>query len=456
MKITFIADTHHYSKTLGTTGKAYELRSGSDQKCLAETGDIIDAAFKQIAESDTDAVFILGDVSNDGEMVSHIEFREKLYALKESKPVYIITATHDWCCDQNPRRFEGDTVSNDVEVMKSEDLPEFYKDFGPEQAIDKFITKIGTVCYTVQLDEKVRVLCLNDDKNENDHAGFTEDCWQWIEKQIAKATEDGCVLIGAEHHLLIPHVSPLIAVGSVCVADRDYVASRFADAGLKYMFVGHSHMQSTAKYTSEDGNTITEVNVGSLCGYPAPIVEVTVNDDGTLTYDVDHLKTFVLNGKEIDALPFLAKHATDLVNRVLECKTKEEFAEKLSALQLSGGKLSAYWVIAKPILHKLDTALAYDVYKLMKRLGLAKYIPKSAAERYHYKPLKEFINEVLLSVFDGALDAKERESDYYALVIGVILGLSQLKRDNEFTEKLIEMFDNLLTGGEINNQHATI
>ena len=456
MKITFIADTHHYSKTLGTTGKAYELRSGSDQKCLAETGEIIDAAFKQIAESDTEAVIILGDVSNDGEMVSHTEFREKLYELKKSKPVYIITATHDWCCDQNPRRFDGDTVSNDVEVMKSEDLPEFYKDFGPEQAIDKFITKIGTVCYTVQLGDKVRVLCLNDDKNEDDHAGFTEDCWLWIEKQIRKAAEDGCVLIGAEHHLLMPHISPLIAVGSVCVANREYVASRFADAGLKYMFVGHSHMQSTAKFKSENGNTITEVNVGSLCGYPAPIVNVTVNDNDTLTYDVDHLKTFVLNGKEIEAMPFLAKHATDLINRVLECKTKEEFAEKLSALQLSGGKLSAYWVIAKPILHKLDTALAYDVYKLMRRLGLAKYIPKSAAERYHYKPLKEFIDEVLLMVFDGALDAKERESDYYALVIGVMLGLSQLKKDSDFTQKLIEMFDNVLTGGEINNQHATI
>ena len=456
MKITFIADTHHYSKTLGTTGKAYELRSGSDQKCLAETGEIIDAAFQQIAESDTDAVFILGDVSNDGEMVSHIEFREKLYELKKSKPVFVITATHDWCCDGNPRCFDGDTVSNDVEVIRSDELPEFYKDFGPAQAIDSFITKIGTVCYTVQPGKKVRVLCLNDDKNENDHAGFTEDCWQWIERQIENAKKDGCLLIGAEHHLLMPHVSPLIAIGSVCVADKEYVASRFADAGLRYMFVGHSHMQSTAKFTSEKGNTITEVNVGSLCGYPAPIVNVTVNDNETITYDVDHLKTFVLNGRETEAMPFLAKHATDLINRVLECKTKEEFSEKLSALQLSGSKLSAYWIVAKPVLHKLNTMLAYDVYKLLRSFGLAKYIPKSAAERYHYKPLKEFINEILLSVFDGVLDPKERESDYYALVIGVILGLSQLKKDAEFTKKLISMFDNLLTGGEINNQHATI
>ena len=40
MKLTFIADLHHYSETLGTNGRAYELRSGSDQKCLGETGAI--------------------------------------------------------------------------------------------------------------------------------------------------------------------------------------------------------------------------------------------------------------------------------------------------------------------------------------------------------------------------------------------------------------------------------
>ena len=52
MKLTFIADTHHYSKTLGTTGKAYELRSGSDQKCLAETSEIINSAFEQSGRHD--------------------------------------------------------------------------------------------------------------------------------------------------------------------------------------------------------------------------------------------------------------------------------------------------------------------------------------------------------------------------------------------------------------------
>ena len=144
LKLTFIADTHHYSKTLGTDGRQYELRSGSDQKCLAETGAIIDAAFEQIANSDTDFVLIAGDVTNDGEMVSHREFRDKLYKLSERKKVYLITATHDWCNDLNPRRYAGDGVYNDVSTMAAKELPVFYEDFGPKDAISKFITHIGT------------------------------------------------------------------------------------------------------------------------------------------------------------------------------------------------------------------------------------------------------------------------------------------------------------------------
>lgn len=456
MKITFIADTHYYSKSLGVSGRAYELRSGSDQKCLGETQEIIDSAFEKIAQSDADAVVILGDLSNDGERVSHEEFRQKLYALQESKDVYIITATHDWCCDENPRRFVGDEVFGDVEVMKSDELYDFYKDFGPKRAIDSFVTKIGTLCYTVELFNGVRLLLLNDDKNENDHASYAEDCWQWIEKQIENAKSDNCLLIGAQHHLLFPHFSALIEGGSTCVENREYVASRFADAGLKYMFVGHSHIQSTTKFTSPNGNEITQVNVASLVGYPAPIVNVEVNGDNTLTYNVEHLEQFSLGSKRIDAQRYLAKHASDIIFSILECKSKKDFEQRLIALGLDGKRLSHIWFLARHLLSKLNTCFVWDVYKMLKRLGLAKNISKSDALEYRYKPLKELIGEIWLSVLDGALVAHERESSYYRVVYGALSVLPMIFKNNDDMKELLNTVDIILTGGEINNQHATI
>lgn len=456
MKITFIADTHHYSKTLGITGEAYDLRQGSDQKCLAETSEIIDSAFEQIADSDTEALFILGDVSNDGEMVSHIEFREKLYTLKKKKPVYIITATHDWCCDENPRRFEGSKTYHDVPVMKSKDLPEFYKDFGPEQAVDSFITKIGTICYTIELNEKVRVLCLNDDKNEDNHAGFTEDCFAWIEKQITDAKNNGYLIIGIMHHLIMPHSSPLICVGSVCVADREKVASRLADAGLRYMLVGHSHIQATDSFTSPSGNTITEINVGSLCGYPAPIVNVTTNDNNTISYEVDHLKKIDFNGHSVDAEWFLKKHTSQILNRVLECRTADDFEKRLGALGIRFNKPKFVFALLKPIIVKLDTALVGDAYRLLKKLGLAKNISRDEIKPYYYISLKEMINEIWLNLLDGQQCTYNRNSTYYKLVMAVMTIPSRLMPKNEDMKELVHFADYILTGGEINNQKATI
>ena len=84
-KAAFLADIHYYSPKLGTTGRAYELRSGSDQKCLAESGAVVDAAFDILANSDADCVCIAGDLTNNGERCSHDEMIARMAALNRSK-----------------------------------------------------------------------------------------------------------------------------------------------------------------------------------------------------------------------------------------------------------------------------------------------------------------------------------------------------------------------------------
>lgn len=453
-RFTVIADTHHYSKTLGTTGKAYELRSGSDQKCLAETGALLDAAFAKIAASDTQAVLIAGDLTNDGERICHEEFREKLYRLREKKPVYVITATHDWCCDENPRRYSGDQVSHDVPVMSSHELRDFYRDFGPDAAEAEFVTHLGTSSYVVRLSENIKLLALNDDQNGKGRAGFKEDHFRWIEEQIKKAREENCVMIGMEHHLLIAHVNPLLTGGGTCVGDREEVAARLVDAGLKYMFVGHSHIQHTDHFVSPAGNKITEVNVGSLVGYPAPIVNVTVNQDGTLRYQVDHLEEFTWNGQTVPALPYLREHALALVHRVLESSDKNDFAEKLTALQLNGEKMKKFYPIIRPVLRYLRKV---TVWKLYKRIRFkAKNIDRALIERHRDEKVMDYVDDMFLAFFDGTLTPHAPDSDYYLLVMSFVGALRGIAPENDTINKLYATCETLLTGGEYNNQQSAI
>ena len=435
-RFVFIADTHHFSRTLSDGGEAYAYRSESDQKCLEETGEIIDAAFEKILEDPPAAVMIAGDLSDDGERICHEEFREKLRELQKHVPVYVITATHDWCCDENPRRFTGSEVTNDVETVPHEELSEFYREFGLDRAISSYKTHLGIYSYVAQIADGVRLLALNDDQNGKGRAGYTPDHMAWVEEQIRKAKEDGQLMIGMEHHLLIAHIHPFITSGH-CVGDREEVAAKLADAGLRYMFVGHSHIQRIDTFVSPSGNPITEVNIGSLCGYPAPIVNVTVTDDNRLHIVTEHLESF--EGAD-DAQEFLKAHAVQMIDLPLKgiLVSREEFGKRLDALGANGKKISALRPIAKPIAKLLLESDVMSFYKKVNRLTFGKILRKEDAEELADMKVIDIVHNVLLSFLDGGMNRVERDSAYYRLVTGTISIPSRIMKNNSLFRKLNE------------------
>lgn len=99
-----VTDTHYYDSSFKASGPAYEARSRTDQKCVAETPAIIDSGFAQLLEDkETDTILIPGDLVYRGEYQSHVGFRDRLYKLKEQgKKIYLITARHDYCEDGEP------------------------------------------------------------------------------------------------------------------------------------------------------------------------------------------------------------------------------------------------------------------------------------------------------------------------------------------------------------------
>ena len=96
LTVTVITDTHYYSKKLGSTGEAYELANNKSGVLLAESREMLEAAFSQIAKDQrTDIVLLSGDTTSNGDYDSHHEFIEMLRDLKaKGKRVYVLTATH--------------------------------------------------------------------------------------------------------------------------------------------------------------------------------------------------------------------------------------------------------------------------------------------------------------------------------------------------------------------------
>ena len=418
-KLALIADIHYYSPKLGTEGRAYELRSGGDQKCLAESGAVVDAAFARLKESDIDALLIAGDVTNDGERVSHEEIREKFQSFEASKPLYLITSTHDWCTDGNPRRFEGDKVYNDVEALNAPALDSFYADFGKEKCIAEYVNGHGFHSRVFQVSDALRLLAVNDDADGAGGAsGYTEEHIRWAEEQIRAAKEAGNDVIAMEHHLLLPNVSPLINKGQ-SIADQFEMAARLADAGLRLMFVGHSHFQRTSEFVSPAGNKITQVNIGSLCGYPAPIDFLEV-ENGRATLNVEFLNGFTYQDKTYDA-EFFKEHSAAVLYNVLNAAAndKQDFKDRLAAQGIRGKAFDKFYFLIRHFARKALKITVDRAGRTVNFFTFGKGVDRAALKAHKKELLLPYIIQIFLCLFDGSFLAKDMPDTVKTIVTDV-------------------------------------
>lgn len=293
-KLSFflVTDTHYYDSSFKRTGEAYEKRSKTDQKCVAETPAIIDAGFEQIVQDkDTNVILIPGDLVYRGEYQSHVGFRERLYKLKEQgKRIYLITARHDYCEDGEPVEFEGDELIP-VKGMPRAELRDFYKDFGFGDAISEHRESMS---YVAQLADGVRLLALNCDGDCKSFKGLWDDQMQWALDEIKKAHEAGDYIFAMTHYPLLPFSPIMNLIGDAKLTDWEKRANEFADAGLDLIFTGHMHAQAITDYTTQKGNTITDVQTGCFVGCPCAYRKVTLEDNSV------NIKSYTINDFDYD------------------------------------------------------------------------------------------------------------------------------------------------------------
>ncbi len=286
-----VTDTHFFDPSFKRSGAAYEKRSISDQKCVAETPAIIDAGFKQIADDkETNIILIPGDLVYRGEYQSHIGLRNKLYKLKEQgKKIYLITARHDYD-DNDSFEFDGDKMLP-VKAMPRDELRDFYKDFGFDGAISEHKESMS---YVAQLADGIRLLALNCDGDCKDFKGLWDNQMKWALEQIEDAHRTGNYIFAMTHYPLLPFSPIMNLISDSHLTDWEKRANQFADAGLDLIFTGHMHAQAVTEYVTENGNKITDVQTGCFVGCPCAYRKVTIKDS---TADI---KSYTINDFDYD------------------------------------------------------------------------------------------------------------------------------------------------------------
>lgn len=463
VKFAVIADPHYYSEKLGNSGLAYTMRANSDQKMLAHSRGVITAALEEIKNSDAEFLLIAGDLTNDGEKVSHEEMRSLLYEFQKVKPVYVITATHDWCCDGNPRRFEGIKVYRDVETIKPEELRDFYKDFGPEKAVSEYFTHQNKSSYIIRTSENVSIFCLDDDQDGQGNSGYSEEHFNWIKEEIKKAKDRGDFVFGMQHHHMLLTEFDRVINGKGSVERKEKLCKAFADAGLSVMFTGHSHMQHIRKIETENGNHFYEFNVASICGYPAPIVYCTLTEDG-IEAKTKHLEKYTYNN-QIFTNDHLKAHATFLFENVLNSakgNRKTEFVTLLTSIGIPNKKARKLWFLLGGILKTINELTVYKTAKILNFFTLRKAIPAKDAKMLKNVQLTDMIFSAFHSILDGSIVKYTPGSPYYNVFTRAVslplrlIKLLRIKNSNiiRILTHLEKTGPEIMTGGPIDANDA--
>ena len=422
-----ITDLHHYGEALGTSGTAYDRVNAREQKCLAETGAIIDAYFdKLIADTDTKIVLIDGDLTNDGAMESHLDLLPRLQRLKDAgKDIYLITATHDYYVEGNntgmAKKCVGDKTVPATNTSR-EELFDMYFEYGLNKAlsIDR-----ESHSYCVKLQDGYRLLCLNDD-GDRVFCGYSENQLKWIEQQIDEAHTAGDYIFAMTHHPTLPPsaIYPLISARDM-LGDWDKTTTFLADKGIEVMFTGHTHMQNIAKKVTAKGNVYYDVNTSSMVGYPSCIRKVHI-DDKAIDIKTQTIDDFDWDRKSLSVDEYLRHHFLFFLNDILDSA-----ADDIDHLAELGSGFS----MTKEQVYKLKVPL-HIIGKGLKKwtfgsLGRFFLISRKIPDSIKNVKIRDFLLEVLQNVYRGNEPYSPDTPEYQAFsaIIDCIVGkLSHFKK----------------------------
>ncbi|MGL4624086.1 MAG: metallophosphoesterase [Culicoidibacterales bacterium] len=296
LKVAVLSDPHYFPSALvtNTENEQYQNYMAKELYLLKEADEIFVAALKQAASGNPDILLIPGDVTKNGEVIGT---QEVAYLLNEFEKatgidVFVVNGNHDLY--SGAFAFNGPNGDKQaVEHVSYEAYQEQYANFGYQDEQQQFQTVYfgdnpdevnatihPELSYVARPKAGYVILALNSQLFTTDAngqikmngAGFNEDLLQWAEQQIKEAEANGETVIAMMHQGLLPHaLSSELAVGDAIINNYEEVATRLADAGLRYVFTGHMHENDIAEFTTPTGNTIYDIETAATPSYGSPV-----------------------------------------------------------------------------------------------------------------------------------------------------------------------------------------
>lgn len=285
-RMAILSDVHLMApELLRKPGKAFDEYIAQDRKLLRESPELLDSAFCHVLAARPQVVLITGDLTKDGERVSH-EMLVNRYlrpARERGIRVFVIPGNHD-VNNPHAKVYDGERTERTTTVSAA-DFARIYSDFGYGEALAR---DTASLSYVVQLDSRTRLIAVDACRYENND--FDQDIcvtggrikpetMAFIRRQTDEAHRLGQDVLMTMHHGVVSHFDWQDRVmGEYLVDDWKKCAKQIASMGIKVCFTGHFHAQDTS-----ERNGLTDMETGSTVSYPHPYRLVDVDTDkGTL------------------------------------------------------------------------------------------------------------------------------------------------------------------------------
>jgi 3',5'-cyclic AMP phosphodiesterase CpdA len=327
---------------LRADGSAFQMYLMQDPKLLAESGAILQQIIQKLLEEKPDLVLISGDLTKDGELVSHKSVIRQLRLLESNHiRVLVVPGNHD-ISNPDAKMFNGDNATS-VPTITPEGFKSLYADFGYRNAIARDPVSLS---YVSEPFKGLRILALDANEYYNNTSDYCfvagkikDETMEWAKAQLTEAKEKGIKVIGMMHHGVVEHFMGESAIFPDYLVDNyELRAEELMNSGLKIIFTGHFHANDASQITSGD-LSLTDVETGSPVIYDSPF-RIARLENSTLyitTKHVEHIdyplpngvsfhyyeKMFSLKGIEFQARYMLMGSPYDMV---------EENAAKVSPI----------------------------------------------------------------------------------------------------------------------------
>jgi len=286
-----LTDTHVMApELLIKDGDAWQYTLAYDRKLNDYSAAIFDEALNIARKEKPDLLLISGDLTKDGELLSHQYVVKGLTELEtDGVQVFVIPGNHDMGT-YDAVYYDGEEMW-EAETLGRSRFAEYYKDFGYGETSERDPESLSYACEPVDGLVLIGIDTGSDDEPLN--GVISVSTLNWILDQVEKAKSEGKQVLVMMHHALFPHVKNFEKISSTYAIklgmkyngvygyySYETIRDSFIEAGIKVVFSGHVHVSDIGKDTDYDHtNPIYDVSTATCAAYPNPYKMLELNED---------------------------------------------------------------------------------------------------------------------------------------------------------------------------------